>query len=33
MRESEVKKLLEKLPLETINLDPYLIGKIDPVSK
>ena len=33
MRENEVKKLLEKLPADTINLDPYLIGKIDPASK
>lgn len=33
MRENEVRKLMEKLPLNTINLDPYLIGKIDPASK
>jgi len=33
MRENEVRKLMEKLPLDTITLDPFLIGKIDPASK
>lgn len=33
MRENEVKKLLEKIPLDSISLDPYLVGKIDPASK
>ncbi len=33
IRENTVRKLLEKLPIETINLDPYLIGQINPTSK
>ena len=33
MRENEVRKLLEKLPLDTITLDPYIVGKIDSASK
>ncbi len=32
-RENEVKRLLDKLPLSSIMLQPDLIGKIDPTSK
>lgn len=32
-RQSEVRKLLEKLPFETITLDPQTVGQADPASK
>ena len=32
-RETQVHKLLDKLAPDTINWDPYMLGKIDPTSK